>query len=148
MSEFVNEQKNTKVIASQYINNNSLNTNNGAPSEDRPIFDATSSGCTSSGIIDILDDPDVAVWSKGITHNVVVPSDRIQEKSKNESMIPAHTEYLDKENASVTKGHLTEEVAVDPANKKDIARVVKLGAALTDQAGYVQIKKNDNKNEQ
>ena len=42
-------------------------------------FDLTKAGSTRTGIIDILDNPDVAVWSKGIMNKTNTPADKVQE---------------------------------------------------------------------
>src|SRR3712207_6719186 len=44
-------------------------------------FDLTKSDNIPTGIIDILDEPDVAVWSKGIMNKTNTPADKVQEPS-------------------------------------------------------------------
>lgn len=88
-----------------------------------------------SGIMDISDTPDVAVWAKGIRRGGAdVPSDKVKEPSKNTSMMlraarkPATT-------ATEREGGLL----VDPASKKEMAKVSAADlATLTDESGYVQ----------
>lgn len=81
-----------------------------------------------SGIMDILDTPDVAVWAKGISKKGTdVPSDRVREPSKIASMT-LHTR--------TKKG---ESLMVDPANKQEMAKVVAAAhAPLTDESEYAK----------
>lgn len=76
----------------------------------------------SREIIDILDSPDVAVWTNGIRKKATIPSDTVCEPSKNSSM----TLYF------VDNG---KESFVDPANNNDVARATR-HAPLTDEANY------------
>ena len=96
-------------------------------------FDLTKAGSTRSGIIDILDNPDVAVWSKGIMNKTNTPADKVQKSSHIKSMA-TNIEYREGEEK---QSHLQQ--TVDPANKEDVAKAIGLGTSLTDKAtGFVQ----------
>ena len=97
-------------------------------------FDLTKADSASTGIIDILDNPDVAVWSKGIMKKTNTPADKVQEPHHIKSMT-THIEYRKGEGKQT---HLQQE-AVDPANKKDVAKAIDLETSLTDKStGFVQ----------
>jgi hypothetical protein len=91
-------------------------------------FDLTKAGSTSAGIIDILDNPDVAVWSKGIMNKTNTPADKVQKPSHIKSMA-TNIEYREGEEK---ERHLQQ--TVDPANKEDVAKAINLGTSLTDEA--------------
>jgi hypothetical protein len=93
-------------------------------------FDLTKSDNTPTGIIDILDEPDVAVWSKGIMNKTNTPADKVQEPSHVESMA-THIEYREEE-LEQKESHLQK--TVDPANKEEVGKVIELGTSLTDEA--------------
>lgn len=96
-------------------------------------FDLTKAGSTSAGIIDILDNPDVAVWSKGIMNKTNTPADKVQKPSHIKSMA-TNIEYREGEEK---QSHLQQ--TVDPANKEDVAKAINLGTSLTDEAtSFVQ----------
>jgi len=96
-------------------------------------FDLTKAGSTRTGIIDIMDDPDVAVWSKGIMNKTNIPTDKVQEPYHVKSTA-TQIEYKEGE-----KKQSDLEETVDPANKEDVAKVINLGASLTDKAtSFVQ----------
>jgi hypothetical protein len=106
-------------------------------------FDLTKAGSTRTGIIDILDDPDVAVWSKGIMNKTNTPADKVQEPYhiKSTSM---HIEYKEGEEK---QSHLQQ--TVDPANKEDVAKAINLGTSLTDKAtSFVQRSKKATSSEE
>ena len=90
-------------------------------------FDLTNAGSTSAGIIDILDNPDVAVWSKGIMNKTNTPADKVQKPSHIKSMA-ANIEYREGEEK---QSHLQQ--TVDPANKEDVAKAINLGTSMTDE---------------
>jgi hypothetical protein len=96
--------------------------------KDSTTFDLTKAGNTRTGIIDILDDPDVAVWYKGIMNKTNTPADKVREPYhiKSTSM---HIEYKEGEEK---QSHLQQ--TVDPANKEDVAKAINLGTSLTDKA--------------
>jgi hypothetical protein len=97
-------------------------------------FDLTKAGSTSAGIIDILDNPDVAVWSKGIMNKTNTPADKVQKPSHIKSTA-THIEYREGEEK---QSHLQQQT-VDPANKEDVAKAIDLGTTLTDEAtSFVQ----------
>jgi hypothetical protein len=92
-------------------------------------YDIIKAGSTSTGIIDIVESPDVAVWSKGIMKKKTnAPADKVQEPSRVRST-STHIEH-DKEEEK--QSHL--EQTVDPANKEDVDKAIGLGASLTDEA--------------
>jgi hypothetical protein len=96
-------------------------------------FDLTKADSTSTGIIDILDNPDVAVWSKGIMKKTNTPADKVQEPYHIKSTT-AHIEYREGEEKQSDL-----QQTVDPANKEDVAKAIDLGTSLTDKAtGFVQ----------
>ena len=96
-------------------------------------FDLTKAGSTPTGIIDILDNPDVAVWSKGIMNKTSTPADKVQEPYHIKSMA-TQIEYREGEEK---QSHLQQ--TVDPANKEDVAKAIDLGTSLTDEAtSFVQ----------
>src|ERR687894_663691 len=59
-------------------------------------FDLTKTDNTSTGLIDILDEPDVAVWSKGIANKTNTPADKVQEPYYIKSTA-THIEYSEGE---------------------------------------------------
>ena len=91
-------------------------------------FDLTKAGSTSTGIIDILDNPDVAVWSKGVMNKTSTPADKVQEPNHIRSTT-THIEYREGEEK---QSHLQQ--TVDPANKEDVAKAIDLGTSLSDEA--------------
>jgi hypothetical protein len=106
-------------------------------------FDLTKAGSTPTGIIDILDDPDVAVWSKGIMNKTSTPADKVQEPYHIQSMA-THIEYREGEEK---QSHLQQ--TVDPANKEDVAKAIDLGTSLTDEAtSFVQRNKKATSSEE
>jgi hypothetical protein len=90
--------------------------------------DLTKAGSTQTGIIDILDNPDVAVWSKGIMNKTNTPADKVREPYYIKSTA-THIEYREDEEK---QSHLQE--TVDPANKEDVAKAINLGTSMTDKA--------------
>lgn len=95
-------------------------------------YDIIKVGSISTGIIDIVESPDVAVWSKGIMKRTNTPADKIQEPFRVKSTI-THIEH-DEEDEK--QSHLQQ--TVDPANKEDVAKAIALGASLTDEASLVE----------
>jgi hypothetical protein len=93
-------------------------------------FDLTKSDNTPTGIIDILDEPDVAVWSKGIMNKTNTPADKVQEPSHVKSMT-THIEYREEE---LEQKESQLQQTVDPANKEEVGKVMELGTSLTDEA--------------
>ncbi|MDQ3835315.1 MAG: hypothetical protein M3270_00055 [Thermoproteota archaeon] len=92
-------------------------------------LDLTKAGSTPTGIIDILDDPDVAVWSKGIRNKTSAPVDKVLEPHHIKS-ITTTIEHGEGEEGKQSHLHQT----VDPANKEEVAKAIDLGASLTDEA--------------
>jgi hypothetical protein len=104
-------------------------------------FDLTKAGSTRTGIIDILDDPDVAVWSKGIMNKTNTPADKVQQPHYIKSTA-THIEYGEREEEK--QSHLQQET-VDPANKEDVAKAINLGTSLTDNATRSFVQKRSKK---
>ena len=99
-------------------------------------FDLTKAGSTQTGIIDILDDPDVAVWSKGIMNKTNTPADKVRQPHHIKSTA-THIEY--REGKREKQNHLQQQETVDPANKEDVAKAINLGTSLTDkEASFIQ----------
>ena len=108
-------------------------------------FDLTKAGSTRTGIIDILDEPDVAVWSKGIMNKINTPADKVQQPHHIKSTA-THIEYGEGEREK--QNHLQQET-VDPANKEDVAKAINLGTSLTDkEASFVQRSKKTTSSEE
>jgi hypothetical protein len=108
-------------------------------------FDLTKAGSTRTGIIDILDEPDVAVWSKGIMNKTNTPADKVQQPHHIKSTA-THIEYGEGEREK--QNHLHQET-VDPANKEDVAKAINLGTSLTDkEASFVQRSKKTTSSEE
>ncbi len=106
-------------------------------------FDLTKTGSTRNGIIDILDNPDVAVWSKGIMNKTNTPADKVREPYHIKST-STHIEYREGEEK---QSHLHE--TLDPANKEDVAKAINLGTSLTDKASsFVQRSKKATSSEE
>jgi hypothetical protein len=106
-------------------------------------FDLTKAGSARSGIIDILDNPDVAVWSKGMMNKTNTPADKVREPYHTKSTA-THIEYREGEEK---QSHLQQ--TVDPANKEDVAKAIDLGTSLTDKAtGFVQRSKRPKSSEE
>ena len=96
-------------------------------------YDITRVGGTSSGIIDILESPDVAVWSKGIMKKTNTPADKVPQPSRVKSTI-THIEH-----GELNGKQSNLQQTVDPANKEDVAKAIGAGASLTDEArSFVQ----------
>jgi hypothetical protein len=105
--------------------------------------DLTKAGSTPTGIIDILDNPDVAVWSKGIANKTNTPADKVQEPYHIKSTA-THIEYSEGEEK---QSHFQQ--TVDPANKEDVAKAIDLGTSLTDEAtSFVQRSKKATSSEE
>jgi len=103
-------------------------------------FDLTKTDNTPTGLIDILDEPDVAVWSKGIANKTNTPADKVQEASHIKS-ITTRIEYREGE-LEEKQSYLQQ--AVDPANKEEVAKVISRGTSLTDEAAtFVQGSKKE-----
>jgi hypothetical protein len=96
-------------------------------------LDLTKADSPSTGIIDIVDNPDVAVWSKGIMKKTNTPADKVQEPYHIKSTT-THVEYREGEEKQSDLQQMA-----DPANKEDVAKAISLGTSLTDKAtGFVQ----------
>jgi hypothetical protein len=96
-------------------------------------LDLTKADSPSTGIIDIVDNPDVAVWSKGIMKKTNTPADKVQEPYNIKSTT-THIEYREGEEKQSDLQQMA-----DPANKEDVAKAISLGTSLTDKAtGFVQ----------
>jgi hypothetical protein len=90
-------------------------------------YDVIKAGSTSSGIIDILESPDVAVWSKGIMKKTNTPADKVQEPSR----VKSTATHIEHDQWEEKQSNLQQ--TVDPANKEDVAKAIGAGASLTDE---------------
>ncbi|SRR6266508_2006806 len=96
-------------------------------------YDITKAASTSTGIIDIVESPDVAVWSKGIMKKTNIPADKVQEPSR----VKSTTTHIEHDEWEEKQSNLQQ--TVDPANKEDVAKAIGTGASLTDKArSFVQ----------
>ncbi len=105
--------------------------------------DLTKAGNTRTGIIDILDEPDVAVWSKGIMNKTNTPADKVQE--------PHHVKSTATQIEYTEGGEKQSDLwqTVDPANKEDVDKAIDLGTSLTDKAtSFVQRSKKASSSEE
>ncbi len=141
MPDLSDDQKNRKNERSEYINKFDISIEkHSTTSGNNSAYNIPKAGSIGNEIIDIMDSPDIAVWSKAITNKIRVPADKVKEPSKVELAI---TEYIIKDYEEKHSGkvlahdHLKEEVPVDAANRKDVSKVVDLGATLTDEASFV-----------
>ena len=118
-------------------------TDKGQTTTKGTAFDLSKAGSTRTGIIDILDNPDVAVWSKGMTNKTNTPADKVREPYHIKSTATQIEYREEKERQS----HLQE--TVDPANKEDVAKAIDLEASLTDKAtSFVQRSKKATSSEE
>ena len=102
-------------------------------------FDLTKTDNTPTGLIDILDEPDIAVWSKGIANKTNTPADKVQEAS----YIKSITTSIENREGELEKQSYLQQ-AVDPANKEEVAKVIGRGTSLTDEAAtFVQGSKKE-----
>jgi hypothetical protein len=91
-------------------------------------YDIVKVDSTSSGIIDIVESPDVAVWSKEIMKKTNTPANKVQKPSR----VKSTTTHIEQDKEEEKQSHLQQ--TVDPANKEDVAKAIGLGASLTDEA--------------
>jgi len=105
--------------------------------------DLTKDSNTGTGIIDIIDEPDVAVWSKGIMNKTHIPADKVQE--------PHHVKSTATQIEYTEGGEKQSDLwqTVDPANKEDVDKAIDLGTSLTDKAAsFVQRSKKATSSEE
>ena len=105
--------------------------------------DLTKASNTGTGIIDIIDEPDVAVWSKGIMNKTSTPADKVQE--------PHHVKSTATQIEYTEGGEKQSDLwqTVDPANKEDVDKAIDLGTSLTDKAtSFVQRSKKATSSEE
>lgn len=91
-----------------------------------------------SEIMDISDTPDVAVWAKEASRGAGTPPDGIKGPSKNSSMT---LRIVTKTAATTTTTKTAEKEGgrlVDPASKKEMAKVSAARATLTDESEYAK----------
>jgi hypothetical protein len=84
----------------------------------------------SSGIIDIDETPDVAIWNK-----------KSQNKKNAASVIVDRSGYIESRTPPTTIGiglrdkkQPKKDLIIDPANKKEVEEAIKSGSILTDEA--------------
>jgi len=80
----------------------------------------TADADSASGIADIMDTPDVAVWSKEIRRKANMPSDKVREPPK----VTSTTLHVEKNESEL----------VDPADKKQVAKALLHNTKLTDES--------------
>jgi hypothetical protein len=80
---------------------------------------------TSADLIDIIDTPDVATWNKEI--HIKADAADIRKRYHWTKTPPITSDIGLKEKGS-------KDMIIDPADKKDVDKVVKSGAKLTDEA--------------
>jgi hypothetical protein len=135
------KKESKKLSGSQDLEGNNNNNNKKKSTEKKSnttltktakssAFDLTKSDNTPAGIIDIIDEPDVAVWSKGIMNKTNTPADIVQEPYHVKSIV-THIEYSEGE---LEQKQSRLQQTVDPANKEEVAEVIDLGTSLTDKA--------------
>lgn len=101
-------------------------------------YDIVKADSTSTGIIDIVESPDVAVWSKEIMKKTNTLFNKVQKPSR----VKSTTTHIERDKEEEKQSHLQQ--TVDPANKEDVAKAIGLGASLTDEArSFVQRSKKD-----
>jgi hypothetical protein len=101
-------------------------------------YDIVKADSTSTGIIDIVESPDVAVWSKEIMKKTNTLFNKVQKPSR----VKSTTTHIEQDKEEEKQSHLQQ--TVDPANKEDVAKAIGLGASLTDEArSFVERSKKD-----
>jgi hypothetical protein len=106
------------------------------------IIDITKAGNTSKDILDIIETPDVATWNKETQTkgNAADIIKRSQERGRGEGIERIAKGKITTTNTTTTSTTIglkekgSEGLTIDPANKEDIAKVVKSGRSLTDKA--------------
>lgn len=123
-----------KLKDSQSSEDNELTTTEKNETATKDVaYDIKKASSTSTGIIDILEIPDVAVWSKGIMKKTNTPADKVQEPSR----IKSATTHIEHDESDEKQPNLQQ--IVDPANKEDVAKTIGAEASLTDEArSFVQ----------
>jgi len=126
------KEESKKLSGSQDLENNNKKKSDTSITKTAKssTFDLTKSDNIPAGIIDIVDEPDVAVWSKGIMNKTNTPADKVQEPSHIKS-IATDIEYGEGE---MEQRQSRLQQAVDPANKEEVAKVIDLETSLTDKA--------------
>ena len=105
--------------------------------------DLTKASNTGTGIIDIIDEPDVAVWSKGIMNKTNTPADKVHE--------PHHVKSTATQIEYTEGGEKQSDLwqTVDPTNKEDVDKAKDLRTSLTDKsASFVQRSKKATSSEE
>jgi hypothetical protein len=126
-------------------NNNNNNKKNRNLSTIKTEPTATTEKNIINNIVDILDMPDVAVWSKGIRSGIGVPSDRVREPSKIASTAllyvkeeNPHDDGISSSNKGQGKAREGPKIIIDPANKAQMEKAELQHASLTDELEYVK----------
>src|ERR671937_232448 len=71
-------------------------------------YDIIKADSTSTGIIDVVENPDVAVWSKGIMKKTNMPADKVQKPSR----VKSTTTHIERDKEEEKQSHLQQ--TVDP----------------------------------
>jgi hypothetical protein len=64
----------------KFLGQRNRNTRKNETTDKAVTYDITKAGIASDEIIDILDTPDVAMWSKGINKKTNTPADKVQNR--------------------------------------------------------------------
>ncbi len=98
-------------------------------------IDITKVGNTSRDILDIIDTPDVATWNKGtqIKGNAADIIKRFQEREGRIEPIAQKKIIYTNTNTSGVREKGSEDFVIDPADKEDVAKIVKSAKTLTDK---------------
>jgi hypothetical protein len=132
-------EKIKKIKDAQSSECNGMTTTERDETKTRAVtYDTTKAASTSNGIIDIVDEPDVAVWSKGIMKKINTPADKVQRPS----LIKSTTTNIEYDERREKQSHLQQ--TVDPANKEDVGKAIGPGSSLTDQStSFIQRSKKE-----
>jgi hypothetical protein len=105
------------------------------------IIDITKAGDTSKDILDIIETPDVATWNKETQtkDNAADIIKRSHGRGRGEGIERIAKGKITTTNTTTSttiglKEKGSEGLTIDPANKEDVAKVVKSGRSLTDKA--------------
>jgi hypothetical protein len=123
-----------KLKESQSSEDNKIKTTEKNETTTKAVtYDIKKAESTEAGIMDILETPDVAVWSKGIMKKTNTPADKVQESSR----VKSTTTHIERDESEEKQSNL--QLTVDPANKEDVAKAIGTEASLSDEArSFVQ----------
>jgi hypothetical protein len=109
-------------------------------------IDITKVGDISGDILDIIDTPDVATWNKEtqIKGNAADIIKRSQEREERIEAIAQKKITSTNTNTSAVREKGSEDWIIDPADKEDVAKIVKSGKTLTDKTVEDPFSASDN----